>query len=490
MEITNPKPFAEGVMIIADSERVNGTKATNKGIKVIAGIAVGGMLLWLMYKGIDLGFFKKREAFKQEKKAQSDILKNQLKRSENQEKHEQAMAKENLKHAHKMAEEQQRQTNRKELHELRQITKSGCLLSGDNDVDLTVPTFDEIMKGDDIDVSELRIGQRWIHINENCGLIGANGIGKSSFVMQYVLAVCGNKDMQNAFPNWHLKVEMQVLYFAFEHGRQHFKTKYKNIKNIDNLYLDVNTAATDYKAIRGKIEHMQANIGNKRLLVVFDNITKMKDAGEKSSSLRRDFFAWLEDFRKQCNEDNKPITYLKIYHAEGSHTNDKPFHVNCIYGSKKDAMFTQDLVAFGMCKGDGKTRYLKELKNKLEPDAAKETVSVFSFANTPEEIEAGEGAPLYEYAGEAMEKDILPSSCKNGNTFQEEVTMQQEQKRGPGRGSIYTISLLQEIAEYRKMGFEWKEIMDFYGIEYNPKNPMNKARGIKEAMKTHKIEYK
>ena len=161
---------------------------------------------------------------------------------------------------------------------------------------------------------------------------------------------------------------------------------------------------------------------------------------------------------------------------------------NSNYGFKTNTMFTQDLVAFGICKGDRKTRYLKELKNKLEPNAEKETVSVFRFAHTPEEIEAGEGAPLYEYVGEAPEHEVLPSPTQKQIKDNVEISAPQirtPKKRGPKER--FTPAELQEMYDELEAGSTFRKILETRGYYYDD----NKKKGIKKAFMKHKIgKYK
>ena len=266
-------------------------------------------------------------------------------------------------------------------------------------------------------------------------------------------------------------------------------TKYKKyIKGVPNLHIAVDVSAHDFKRIKAIIETHQEQAAEQGLVVFFDNITKMKSTDKETSVLKKPFFDWLEKFRNQCESKGRPITYIKIYHTKGNYKHNISIEANSNYGSKTDTMFTQDLVAFGMCKGDGKARYLKELKNNLEFDAEKETVSVFRFVHTPEEIEAGEGAPLYEYIGEAPEHEVLTSPTQNQIKDNVEISAPQirtQKKRGPKERFIP--AELQEMYDELEAGSTFRKILETQGYYYED----NKKKGIKKAFMKHKIgKYK
>lgn len=489
--IPSPKPVAETAKIIADSERINGTKSTNKGLSIAIGLGVGSFLLTFcgvyVYKHLNFNFFKKKEEVKTKEKITVDDNKSQRKREENTERHEMEIAKEKLKHEQRLAEQQQKFENRKELIELRQnSSRPSSSLTENAEIDGLAPTYDEVISGKDVDVSGLRVGLRCFHIGEDCGGMGAQNTGKSSFFFCLALALAGQSDAIRLFGEaWNPRKPMKVLYFAFEHRREHFQAKYKKyIKRVPNLSLVVDVLPHDFDRIKALIENQQKQAGEQELVVFFDNITKMQTTDKTTYN----FFDWLEKYRIHCASEGHPITYIKIYHTHGKYKHNMAIDANSNYGFKTNTMFTQDLVAFGICKGDRKTRYLKELKNKLEPDAEKETVSVFRFAHTPEEIEAGKGAPLYEYVGEAPEHEVLPSPTQKQIKDNVEISAPQirtPKKRGPKER--FTPAELQEMYDEHEAGFSYREILGTRGYPYDD----NKSKGIRKAFKKHKIgKYK
>lgn len=399
-------------------------------------------------------------------------------------KYENAMALNNQKSENRIKEMDHKQELKKELYDYKKSQTDKSLIfdkieeSELPDNEGSVASYDELVSGSDVIVEDLILGLRSFHISEDCGLIGRTQIGKTSLVLQYAIALASGDQEKNAklTPVWKLKQPMTVLYFAFEQDSTFFKTKYGNfIKSIPNLFIEVETRPNDFVAIRKKIEKFQNEIGNRRLLVVFDNITKMKCAVNQEK-IR--FFEWLERYRVQCASEGVPITYLKVFHAQGRYKDDMPLDATTNYGSKTDTFFTQSLVAFGMCKGDRRLRYLKELKNKLEQDGEKPTVSVYKFAET--EI------PMYDYIREAEECEVLPTRAElvRGvvQTNREICGKSREtSKRGPKEK--FTVDQLREMFDYRQAGFTWREILEGMGIQYNK----NKTKGIKAAFKRHGI---
>ncbi len=234
------------------------------------------------------------------------------------------------------------------------------------DENASVATYDDLVSGELINNKDLRLGVRHFHIGEDCGLVGRTQIGKTSWLLHVAIAIARGyqEDGASLSPDWSLKQPMKVLYFAFEQNRGFIKTKYgKFIKSVPNLHIEVKTSAFDFQSMQKKIVKMQNEIGDCRLLVIFDNITKMKSSKDKDE--KRAFFQWLEAYRVECESKGVPITYIKVFHTQGSYKDYMPLDPTSNYGLKEDMYYTQDLVGFGMCKGgDGRTRYIKELNGK------------------------------------------------------------------------------------------------------------------------------
>lgn len=348
----------------------------------------------------------------------------------------------------------------------------------------SVPSYDELIAGEVVDSRSLRLGVRSFHIGEDCGLMARTNIGKTSWVFQFSMCIAlGYQNGPILSPEWELHQPMRVLYFAFEQNRKHIKKKYAHtIKSIPNLHVDVETSASDFQTMRRRIEKMQNEIGDRRLLVVFDNITKLKGS---ASDEKKAFFQWLEDYRRKCDINGKPITYLKVYHTQGAYKDYMAIEPTSNYGPKSDIYFTQDLVALGMCKeGNGSMRYLKELKNKYEDE--KQSVSIFRYAGTE--------APFYDYVGEATECDVLPS--KDGRRGQvksvaKESELAESSSGKRGRKEVYSLELLAEMYTERQSGLTWEKILANHGIDYdhNSKDGLkNKHKGIREAFRRHGLK--
>lgn len=416
-----------------------------------------------------------------------------LKKKDRKQNLKHAISLENTKHKYRIEEASLKNELKKEIIDYRResgkqesIFNLNDAKMGPDEQSVSVETYDEIVSGEDIQNTSLRLGLRCFHIGEDCGLIGRTNIGKTTFALQFAMAIASGyqEEVAKISPEWTLEQQMKVLYFAFEQNKNHFKSKYgRFITHIPNLYIDIRTSVGDYLTIQKKIMKLQNEIGNYRLLVIFDNITKMKS---RKSDDKRDFFQWLEDYRIKCGNDSKPITYLKIFHTVGAYKDHMLIDATTNYGDKTDTFFSQDLVAFGKGKGgDGKLRYIKELKNKLETGGEKTTVSVYKVANT--------SAPMFDYVEELEECDVLPSKYDLVQGIEHSKEAINEYVRTPGkrgRNEEYSHDLLMEMAEEHKTGFSWREIMDYHDIIYDHKckdGINNKAKGIKQAMKRHGI---
>lgn len=348
------------------------------------------------------------------------------------------------------------------------------------DENASVATYDDLVSGELINNKDLRLGVRHFHIGEDCGLVGRTQIGKTSWLLHVAIAIARGyqEDGASLSPDWSLKQPMKVLYFAFEQNRGFIKTKYgKFIKSVPNLHIEVKTSAFDFQSMQKKIVKMQNEIGDCRLLVIFDNITKMKSSKDKDE--KRAFFQWLEAYRVECESKGVPITYIKVFHTQGSYKDYMPLDPTSNYGLKEDMYYTQDLVGFGMCKGgDGRTRYIKELKNKLENDGEKQALSIYRFADTD--------APMFDYVKEAEECDVLPSRGELVRGVEVPINNTSETCQAPGKRGPkekYTADELRDMNEEHEAGFTWKEILESRDIKYSK----NKAKGIREALKRHGI---
>lgn len=414
-----------------------------------------------------------------------------LKKKENKRCFARSVSLENTKHNHRVEEAKLKNDLKKEIIDYRREQHTTETSFNPNnamdtkDENAYVETYDEIISGEEVLYTDLRLALSCFHLGEDCGLIGRTNIGKTTFIMHLATAIARGfqKDGAIISPEWSLKQPMKVLYFAFEQRKKHFKVKYgRFIKHIPNLHIDVKTSAGDFRAIQKKIMKMQNEIGNYRLLVIFDNITKMKS---RKSNDKKAFFQWLEDYRIKCDNEGKSITYLKIFHTTGCYKDYMPMEATTNYGDKTDTYFTQDLVAFGFCKGgNGKLRYIKELKNKLEADGEKQLLSVYKFADTD--------APMYDYMGEFAECDILPSksALKRGSKKLYHNLESSTPLCKRGRNEDYSHDLLVEMDKDHKAGLTWSQIMEAHGIECdysNKEEVKNKSKGIRKAMKRHGI---
>lgn len=466
----------QSIAAVSDSVTKNGTMNTCKGAGILvftvfacAGGAIAGKI-WIDNN-------KRKNAIKlanaKAKNAQELADK----------KHEQKMDEIDRKAEQDRSTAEHKEELKRQTIELRRETSQGTVgFNPDMEPELDdasglVPIYDDVVNGDDVDATDFRLGLRCFHIGQDNGLIGRSNIGKTTFLFALAKAICTNSQEDGAIlsPYWCLSQPMKVLYFAFEQGTRDFKVKYgKHIKSIPNLHIDVETSAGDFQTIMKKIKTMQNGIGNYRLLVIFDNITKMNSIKDNKKGA---FFKWLDSYRQESERKGKPITYLKVFHTQGKYTDDMPIEITTNYGAKADTYFAQNLVGFGICKGgDGRLRYLKELKNKYEGE--KQTLSVYRFADTQ--------APMYDYVEEAMEVDILPTKAdmlRGGSTPSENISVKAPRRRGPKEK--YTESDLLEMYEERKAGFNWREILESRDIEYS-KNIM---KGIRKAMKRYNIIF-
>lgn len=452
----------ESIAAAADSVTRNGEKNTVLGWKLIVSgcilITAAGLGIRHLLKGMEMDDASKRNMELEDRK-----FKNRIKE---------------LNHKDKL---------KKGLIDYRDRKSKGTSEFNPNatvdttDENASVATYDDLVAGELINNKDLRLGVRHFHIGEDCGLVGRTQIGKTSWLLHVAIAIARGYQEDGAIlsPDWSLKQPMRVLYFAFEQNRGFIKTKYgKFIKSVPNLHIEVKTSAFDFQSMQKKIVKMQNEIGDCRLLVIFDNITKMKSSKDKDE--KRAFFQWLEAYRVECESKGVPITYIKVFHTQGSYKDYMPLDPTSNYGLKEDMYYTQDLVGFGMCKGgDGRTRYIKELKNKLENDGEKQALSIYRFADTD--------APMFDYVKEAEECDVLPSRAELVRGVEVPINNTSETCQAPGKRGPkekYTADELRDMNEEHEAGFTWKEILESRDIKYSK----NKAKGIREALKRHGIE--
>lgn len=451
----------ESIAAAADSVTRNGEKNTVLGWKLIVSgcilITAAGLGIRHLLKGMEMDDASKRNMELEDRK-----FKNRIKE---------------LNHKDKL---------KKGLIDYRDRKSKGTSEFNPNatvdttDENASVATYDDLVAGELINNKDLRLGVRHFHIGEDCGLVGRTQIGKTSWLLHVAIAIARGYQEDGAIlsPDWSLKQPMRVLYFAFEQNRGYIKTKYgKFIKSVPNLHIEVKTSAFDFQSMQKKIVKMQNEIGDCRLLVIFDNITKMKSSKDKDE--KRAFFQWLEAYRVECESKGVPITYIKVFHTQGSYKDYMPLDPTSNYGLKEDMYYTQDLVGFGMCKGgDGRTRYIKELKNKLENDGEKQALSIYRFADTD--------APMFDYVKEAEECDVLPSRAELVRGVEVPINNTSETCQAPGKRGPkekYTADELRDMNEEHEAGFTWKEILESRDIKYSK----NKAKGIREALKRHGI---
>ena len=459
----------QSIAAVSDSVTRNGTKNTGIGWGYIVG---GGVIL--IASGLGIRYYFNNKGNNSKHRNAKDLA---------QQKHENAMALYNRKSENRIKEVERKYELKKEFYDYKKAQTDTSanfdytddqVLSGE---DASVASYDEIVSGKDVAVEDLRLGLRSFHIGEDCGLIGRTQIGKTTWVLQYSMSLARGyqEDDAKLTSDWKLSQPMTVLYFAFEQDRTYFKSKYgKFLKRLPNFFIELNTNPEDFKTIRRKIISMQNSIGSRRLLVVFDNITKMKNTGKGN---RKGFFKWLDSYRLECASKDIPITYLKVYHTQGRYRDDIPLDSTTNYGIKTDLFFSQSLVGFGLCRGgDGRQRYIKELKNKLEPDGEKRNLSIYRFA--------GKEVPLYEYINEAVECDVLPSKVDlvRGSDSME-VGGQKVSQNPPKRGrrEIYSPNELLTIHEEKGAGSSWREIFECRGWTFSK----NKKRALQQALKRH-----
>lgn len=477
----NPHQYAKAVNTIAATEREYGADFTNKATKIVDMGQIKKACWWVGAGLVGFCGYKFLSSYFDKKKKKADVA---FQKEIDDNKTENKCKIVNAKREATEAISRTRTEEKMKLEEKRKSSQNPSeLLTPDKETDYTPTPWEEAIAGDTIDPTDLRIGLRWIHLGGDCGLIGRTNIGKSTFVLHYGINVARGYQTPDARlgSDWCMSQPMTVIYFALEHTKKHFQAKYrKHLPKIPNFHLELKIAPDDLKSMKAKIINLQEQIGDRRLLVIFDNITKIHKTADKDE--KRAFFRWLESYRHQCAAEGKPITYLKIYHTQGRYTDDMPILYNTNYGDKTDTMFTQDLVGFGMCKdGDGQYRYIKELKNKDELDGGKETLSVFKFAYTPKQIAAGEGAPMYDYVGEALEKEVLPTAQELVRSNEAYIYKPAPKKRGPKER--FTKDELIKMYEELETKKSWKEVFESRGLTFDK----NKRNGVKKAFKKHGI---
>jgi hypothetical protein len=311
----------------------------------------------------------------------------------------------NLKHQNKMTEIDRKADRQEDLvhlrHKLRQQrTEAGVKVKMDNaeDVAVLTPTdFSGINYESEANLEKsMRLVYPYFHRGEDIGLVGSTNSGKSTFVFQIAVDIARGYSETFAEPNCVKCRPMPVLLFALEHNRDVIATRYSCGKVFpENLNIYTRSRelkpSSMLKTIRTKAE--EANEDG--IMVIIDNYTKLSEMNKRDVD---NFVNQLELLRYEF-QDTKPISVLKVFHANKKHREHKSLEVCDVYGNSSLINFTQEFVVLEHCCRGCEYRILKQRKSKYM--LTKDTVAVIKYAENV-------SYPQFVYVEESDEMDELP----------------------------------------------------------------------------------
>ncbi|MDE7376187.1 MAG: AAA family ATPase, partial [Muribaculaceae bacterium] len=302
-------------------------------------------------------------------------------------------------------------------------------------------------------------------------ICGPTNAGKTTFNIQLALQLVTGKCDCPLAPNPAPVKPQNVLLFSTEQSKKKIKHDYKALSTLSKRYpnFKVETEGVSPEEIFAKVKLHLETADNQGIVIVIDNYTKLVDAYGESKVKWMD--RKLEELRRK-NENIRPVTIIKVVHTNKKYKEYNPVDIQHIDGKAGIANFTHNLIFLTSCGKGHDYRILKERKNKI--DGTKDTVSILKYAGTDPH--------QFVYDGEAVEGEVLPPRpTHKAKDDGEDANNVAPGKRG--RKEKYSVAELAEMQEEFKAGFNWREILESRGFEYSK----DKARGIKEAMKRHKI---
>lgn len=364
-------------------------------------------------------------------------------------------------HGHKMEEiKKKEEEKRKTIYlreKLRQERKHSENLPEDNsqddDEEITIPDYNDVIAGEPIEEKKMRCGVSYFHIGEDCGLVGMQDNGKSTFMKQYALSLAQGYCDREIDPDWYLERPMTVILFAMEDSGNKIKSNFKDdTKILPNLYPII--GESNISKIKQIITKVVNNPHTGQIVVIFDNYSKLDETNPENDII--EFGKWLDDLRREMEKKMEPITYIKVFHTLKQHKATNPIELKDVRGHAGFTMFAQDFVAFMPCNDGADTRIIMELKQKWKEKRV-------GIAHVLRYAEFHNGIPMYEYVREdTLENTLLQKSLDN-------IPAPSEAKvnsRKAGRPTVdpYTDDEILGIYDLHKPGEPWSEIEDVYGI--------------------------
>ena len=288
------------------------------------------------------------------------------------------------------------------------------------------------------------LGFPWVREGFDTGLVGPTDCGKTSFVMQNVIAIAKGKCDIKLAPEWYDIPPTPVLLFSLEQSYEEINTYYGSvINNLPMLEIYAGSQITPKKII-DIIKEKKDIITSTGMVVFVDNYSKLEDkAGVKAM---KQFCEELDDLCSQSLKVGRPITPFKVYHAKPDWNPTKPLTPASVRGNKKNVNFTNNFVYFTYCKHGSDKRVLGYMKLK---HGNKETLSILEYAGT--EIDQ------FRYAGKGSKEELGEASTEQKSC---------DVKQTPGRKSEYCldeIMVLYDMVQAKECTYA--EIEASYGIK-------------------------
>lgn len=426
---------------------------------VLSGLFFVGMagLICFVKKGIDTGFLGRATKIKENSKIKIIRTDSEEKRKRDQQKHEQ-----------KMEEIVKKGEVKKDVASHLASLQNPSINGNADNIDPTMKSLEEIVSEKEVDIKTLQLGYSFIVRGSSLGICGPTDAGKTTLLGQILRSLSMGRQEVSIDTNWNEIKPQKVLWFTTEQSNNDIRLKYKNAKGMGyNLLTETEGMTLD--AILAKVQYQLDRADSEGIIVAIDNYTTLsKFFGRKNIEiLDRKLTALQVKY-----QDEKPITFIKVFHTDDNYRAYNPIEEQHIKGSADIANLTKNFVFLTMCRDGENTRIFKVRKNKLYPKKA--TVSILKYAGTEPD--------MYIYDREAVEKDVLP--LKPVPTKEGEIVEVESIPGKVGRHSEYTDEDILSLNALHDGGTTWREIEEVYGIKRKTiQNRANRiiARNVKEA---------
>lgn len=379
-----------------------------------------------------------------------------IKKADNDTKNRVVLSKVN--HGHKMEEIEKKEEEKRKTIYLREQLREERRKSGNLSVDsqeqkeeIIIPDYNEVIAGSSVDEKKMRCGLSYFHIGEDCGLVGMQDNGKSTFIKQYALSLAQGYCDRELDPEWYLEHPMTVILFAMEESSYKIKSNFKDdTKRLPNLHPIIGESNIN------RLKQMITEVINRphtgNIVVIFDNYSKLAENNSEKNIM--EFGKWLDNLRVEMERSMEPITYIKVFHTLKKHKATAPIELEDVRGHAGFTMFAQDFVALMPCNDGSDTRIIQELKQKWKEKRVG-LVDVLRYA------EPYNGIPMYEYVrGDTLANTLLQNTPTTSSAYAEAIP------RKAGRPTVdsYTDDEILGIYDLHKPGERWDEIEEVFGI--------------------------